>query len=69
MLNPSGIIGAMANAYPSDRSYQGVLNGVRQGLGRNIDFAKQGDREAIGNALASAVRGSCARTGSRIPAC
>ena len=43
---------------PSDRMYASILAGVRKDLGRNIDFAKQGDREAIGNAVAQALRGT-----------
>jgi RHS repeat-associated protein len=71
MLNPRGAAAAAAGAYPSDRSYQQVLNGVRQDLGRDIDFSRQSDREAIGNALIDRVRasGACTSVGSRIPTC
>jgi len=34
----------------------GIISQVRSGLGRDIDFAKQGDREAIGRALTKYVR-------------
>jgi hypothetical protein len=45
----------------ADRAYVGVFSGVHKDLGRNIDFSKQGDREAIGNALIKHVRqtGGC----------
>ncbi len=68
LLNPRGLIAGMANTYPSDRAYQRVLNGVRESLGRDIDFSKQSDREAIGNALIASLRGrTCGRIESRIP--
>jgi RHS repeat-associated protein len=41
---------------PSDRAYAGVLKGVTKDLGHSINFANQGDREAIGNALAKKLR-------------
>jgi hypothetical protein len=51
-----------------DRNYSRILGQVRGQLGRDINFANRGDREAIGNAAAAAVRGDgkvlC--TGSRI---
>ena len=55
----------------TDRAYAGVLAGVRKDLGRNIDFSKQGDREAIGNALIKHVRqtGGCDLNGSKQAGC
>jgi len=55
----------------SDRQYNNVLTGVAKGLGRPIDFGRQGDREAIGNALIRDLRsrGGCTVTGSRVPTC
>ncbi|MFZ4768265.1 MAG: RHS repeat-associated core domain-containing protein, partial [Roseimicrobium sp.] len=51
-----------------DANYAKVLGQVKVQLGRDINFANRGDREAIGNALAAAVRSdskvTC--TGSRI---
>ena len=41
---------------PSDRAYAAVLQGVTKDLGHSINFANQGDREAIGNALAQNLR-------------
>lgn len=53
------------NVMPTDTTYSEVLNEVRNNLGRNIDFAYQGDREAIGNTLIEHVRqtGGCELTG------
>jgi len=47
------------------------LAGVRKDLGRNIDFSKQGDREAIGNALIKHVRqtGGCDVNGKKQGGC
>jgi RHS repeat-associated protein len=55
----------------TDRAYAGVLAGVRKDLGRDIDFSKQGDREAIGNALIQHVRqtGGCDLNGSKQAGC
>ena len=50
-LNPSDAMRRAGSIFPTDKAYLGVLDGVRKQLGRNIDFSKQGDREAIGNAL------------------
>jgi RHS repeat-associated protein len=56
---------------PTDRAYAQVLAGVRTDLGRDIDFSKQGDREAIGNALINHVRktGGCDINGKKQPGC
>jgi uncharacterized protein RhaS with RHS repeats len=40
----------------TDKSYIRVLDKVEVGLGRSIDFGKQSDREAIGNALIKDLR-------------
>jgi RHS repeat-associated protein len=71
LLNSTGFQRIAGGAYPSDRSYQAVLDSVRKGLGRAIDFSRQSDREAIGNALARQLRnsGACIRTESRIRTC
>jgi hypothetical protein len=55
----------------TDRAYAGVLAGVRKDLGRDIDFSKQSDREAIGNALINHVRqtGGCDVNGKKQPGC
>jgi RHS repeat-associated protein len=55
----------------TDRAYAGVLAGVRKDLGRNIDFSKQGDREAIGNALIKHIRqtGGCDVNGKKQAGC
>ena len=55
----------------TDRAYAGVLAGVRKDLGRDIDFRKQSDREAIGNALIKHVRqtGGCDLNGSKQAGC
>ena len=50
-LNPTDRMRQVGSVYATDKAYLGVLDGVRKQLGRNIDFSKQGDREAIGNAL------------------
>ena len=57
--------------FQSDKAYGRVLGGVEKSLGRAIDFGKQSDREAIGNALIKDIRssGGCTVTGSRIPQC
>jgi RHS repeat-associated protein len=70
-LNPGTVAGAASNLFSTDKAYAGVLNGVRKDLGRNIDFSKQGDREAIGNALVNHVRqtGGCDVTGSKGSGC
>jgi RHS repeat-associated protein len=62
LLNSGGSTRAAASQFPSDRSYMRVLDGVRGNLGRDIDFANQSDREAIGNALTQdARRSGCMR--------
>jgi RHS repeat-associated protein len=70
-LNP-GILGnAFGNIYATDRAYHDVLDGVRNDLGRDIDFSKQSDREAIGNVLIKHVRetGGCDLTGEKGQGC
>lgn len=70
-LNPGTVGGAASNLFSTDKAYAGVLDGVRKDLGRNIDFSKQGDREAIRNALVNHVRqtGGCDVTGSKGSGC
>lgn len=55
----------------TDGAYANVVAGVRSNLGRDINFANQGDREAIGNALAQHVRqtGGCDVAGSKANGC
>lgn len=70
-LNP-GTAGQFASTlFSTDKAYAGVLDSVRKDLGRNIDFSKQSDREAIGNALIKHVRetGGCDVNGKRQPGC
>ena len=71
LLNPSGVKEGMANFYGTDRAYQRVLDGVRNDVGGEIDFANQGHREAIGKALVKELRdsGACDKAGSRIKSC
>ncbi len=52
-LNAS-ITGAMT--YFSDHDYALVLDEVRKGLRRDIDFSRQSDREAIGDKTIQHVR-------------
>ena len=40
----------------SDRSYITVIRGVRQNLGRDIDYSNQADREMVGRAMAEYLR-------------
>ena len=70
-LNPGALGKEASSLFPTDKAFQGVLDEVRKGLGRNIDFSKQGDREAIGNALIQHVRqtGGCDVNGKRQPGC
>jgi hypothetical protein len=71
LINPSGMAGFGANALESDHQYQRALSEVRTTLGRNIDFANQNDREAIGNQLIQDLKlsGACTPTGSHIARC
>jgi RHS repeat-associated protein len=57
--------------FPTDKAYAQVLEGVRKSLGRDIDFANQKDREAIGLALVKHVRatGGCDVAGDRAHGC
>jgi hypothetical protein len=57
--------------FRSDAAYGRVLDSVREKLGRDIDFAQQSDREAIGNELIQHIRntGGCDVTGTRIKSC
>ncbi len=71
LLNPNGSAAAAASMYSSDRQYHSILNSSRSGLGRDIDFSRQGDREAIGNALEHYLKssGACDATGTHIKSC
>lgn len=71
LLNPSGVARTVANQLPTDRAYNAILDRVRGDLGRDIDFGKQDDREAIGNAVIEYVRrsGGCDIAGSRLTGC
>ena len=55
----------------TDAAYGQVLQGVRTSLGHDINFANQGDREAIGNALVQHVRqtGGCDVAGTKAEGC
>jgi len=71
LLNPKGATQFLGSRFSTDAAYNRILNGVRDTLGRDIDFSKQGDREAIGNAVIDHIRksGGCDVTGSRIRSC
>jgi RHS repeat-associated protein len=62
---------ALEQLSSTDRAYAGVLADVRKQLGRDIDFSRQSDREAIGNALIKHVRqtGGCDLNGSKQAGC
>jgi RHS repeat-associated protein len=49
LLNPTGFSKFFATRFPTDKASAGVLDEVRRGLGRDINFANQDDREAKGN--------------------
>jgi hypothetical protein len=68
-LNPTA--GLRKLAVGTDKAYLGVLDGVRKSLGRDIDFARQSDREAIGNALIQHIRktGGCDVAGDKLKGC
>ena len=68
-LNPSENL--RKAAFGTDKAYLGVLDGVRKNLGRDIDFRKQSDREAIGNALIQHIRktGGCDVAGAKLKGC
>lgn len=71
LLNPRGGASLGSRVLATDRAYGRILGGVRKDLGRDIDFARQSDREAIGNAVIDHIRrtGGCDVTGTRIKAC
>jgi RHS repeat-associated protein len=53
LLNPTGAMNSASEVYgtfTTNGVYLGILNGVRNSLGRDIDFSSQSDREAIGKA-------------------
>jgi RHS repeat-associated protein len=70
-LNPGSLGKEAASLFSTDKAFQGVLDGVRKDLGRNVDFSKQSDREAIGNALINHVRqtGGCDVNGKKESGC
>ena len=68
----ANLLGAVGAArLETDGAYAQILGGVRQSLGRDINFGNQGDREAIGNALVQHIRqtGGCDVTGSGAAGC
>ncbi|MBK7598264.1 MAG: RHS repeat-associated core domain-containing protein [Acidobacteria bacterium] len=72
LLNPSGRLMKMAtSAFPTDAAFGKILDAVRKDLGRNIDFAKQSDREAIGLKLVEHIRktGGCDGGGDKVSGC
>ncbi|MGE0887065.1 MAG: RHS repeat domain-containing protein [Blastocatellales bacterium] len=75
LLNPSGFImeAAMSSriSFATDKAFGKVLEAVRKDLGRNIDFARQSDREAIGLKLVEHIRktGGCDVGGDKIGGC
>lgn len=70
-LNPGTASQFFSTRFSTDKAYAGVLDGLRKDLGRDIDFSKQSDREAIGNALINHVRqtGGCDLNGKKQPGC
>jgi hypothetical protein len=70
-LNPTDRMRQVGSVYATDKAYLSVLDGVRKQLGRNIDFSKQSDREAIGNALIQHIRktGGCDVAGDKLQGC
>ena len=71
-MNSDGFAKDLASTFSStDRAYLGVIDGVRDQIGGDIDFSNQEHREAIGNALIDHIRstGGCDVTGSRIKSC
>lgn len=57
LLNARGFRIALAHSR-SGRLFAAALLRARRGIGRSIDFARQSDREAIGNGIIDAVRAS-----------
>lgn len=70
-LNPSATLRAIGSRFATEKAYLRVLDGVRKQLGRNIDFARQSDREAIGYALIQHIRktGGCDVAGDKLEGC
>ena len=70
-LNPGTAGQFFSTRFATDKAYAGVLAEVRKNLGRDIDFSKQSDREAIGNALIKHIRqtGGCDLNGKKQPGC
>lgn len=70
LLNPSPLQRTLIVA-DTDVAYVKVFDAVRADLGRDIDFSKQSDREAIGNKLIEHIResGGCDVAGDRIAGC
>ncbi len=69
-LNPGKVARDLAD-FPSDKAFIQILDQVRRDLGRDIDFARQSDREAIGNKLIEHVRKThgCDVTDNRAVGC
>jgi RHS repeat-associated protein len=65
----SSVLSAVSPA--TDVAYLKVLADVRKQLGRDIDFSRQTDREAIGNALIKHIRtpGGCDVIGETLGGC
>lgn len=70
-LNPGATGQFASTVFSTDKAYSSVLDGVRKDLGRDIDFSKQSDREAIGNALINHIRqtGGCDVNGKKQTGC
>lgn len=70
-LNPTDAMRKVGSVFGTDKAYLGVLDGVRKKLRRDIDFSKQSDREAIGNALIQHIRrtGGCDVAGDKLQGC
>ena len=70
-LNPTGFFREAGKRNSTDGAYLKVLDRVRKSLRRNIDFAKQSDREAVGNAIINHIRatGGCDLVQTQIAGC
>ncbi|MBZ2183598.1 MAG: hypothetical protein K7J46_02730 [Bryobacter sp.] len=70
-LNPTKDMRTLGSTFGTDKVYLGVLDGVRKKLGRDIDFSRQSDREAIGNALIQHIHktGGCDVAGDKLQGC
>jgi RHS repeat-associated protein len=66
-----GLVAGGNLLFGTDKAYSQILDQVRKNLGHDIDFSKQKDREAIGNAVVDYIRktGGCSVAGDKISGC